>query len=64
MSRLPPHSDQCDNTSEIWTCPGCYVDMNVSRPGTYTCPNCDRLVECSIVQEPRYRAALVEEGED
>ncbi|MFP4045034.1 MAG: hypothetical protein ACLFTP_10800 [Rhodosalinus sp.] len=51
MSKPPsePLSDRTanDHHHSRWTCPGCYRDLPVDRPGLHSCPHCQSLVECS-----------------
>lgn len=61
-----PFQTQCCNAhrDDYWTCPGCYHDLgNVGR-GTHTCPECGRLLHCTVEYEPACYTRLAEEDQD
>lgn len=60
-----PHAYHTSNpgVTDYWTCPGCYTNLSVKRPGTVTCPTCLRKVACTLEYQPVCHSELVEEEE-
>ncbi len=42
-----------------WICPGCYADLGDVGEGIHTCPECERLLEATIVYEPCCLSLLI-----
>ena len=64
MKRLPL-AHECSNSPGVtyWTCPGCYDDLPNKNPQQVVCEFCGWTVDCTIAQEPVYRATLVMDSE-
>lgn len=58
-----PYSDKTSNAGfdDYWTCPGCYSDLHGIGEGIHTCPNCKRVIECTVETQPVCHCELSEE---